>query len=49
MLDAGEVVEFDTPAALIAKDNGVFRGMCKESGHFAELQKSAKEKSLVLV
>lgn len=43
VLEQGEVVEFDTPANLIAKEGGVFRGMCIKSEHFAELEAAAKE------
>ncbi|EJD41418.1 hypothetical protein AURDEDRAFT_115494 [Auricularia subglabra TFB-10046 SS5] len=42
VLQDGRVVEFDTPAALIAKEGGVFRGMCVQSGHFAELVAAAR-------
>jgi ABC-type multidrug transport system fused ATPase/permease subunit len=41
VLDKGQVVEFDTPASLIAKENGVFRGMCKQSDSFELLQEMA--------
>ena len=43
------MVEYDAPAALIAKDGGVFRGMCEQSGHFAELKNAAEGKMLVVV
>lgn len=39
----GKVVEFDTPARLIAQEGGVFRGMCMKSEHFDELQAAANE------
>lgn len=32
VLDAGSIVEFDTPYRLYIKDGGVFRGMCLQSG-----------------
>jgi len=32
VLSAGKVVEFDTPANLLAKEDGVFAGMAKEAG-----------------
>lgn len=32
-----QVVEFDTPHALITKEGGVFRDMCLKSGSFGEL------------
>lgn len=45
MLDAGRVVEFDTPYNLIRKEGGIFRGMCLKSGSFAELEESAWRKA----
>ncbi|KAF7321090.1 ABC bile acid [Mycena chlorophos] len=42
VLDKGKVVEFDTPYALIQKEDGVFRGMCLKSGYFEELEAMAK-------
>ena len=44
VLDAGRVVEFDTPYNLIEKEGGIFREMCMKSGNFAELQQTAKAK-----
>ncbi|KZV81212.1 P-loop containing nucleoside triphosphate hydrolase protein [Exidia glandulosa HHB12029] len=41
VLHEGKIVEFDTPARLIAMDGGVFRGMCIKSEHFAELEAAA--------
>ncbi|KZV99859.1 hypothetical protein EXIGLDRAFT_668146 [Exidia glandulosa HHB12029] len=41
VLQEGKIVEFDTPARLIAVEGGVFRGMCIKSEHFAELQAAA--------
>lgn len=32
VLDAGRIVEYDTPFRLFVKDGGVFRGMCLQSG-----------------
>ena len=41
VLDAGQVVEFDTPANLIDKEGGVFRGMCERSNiSLDEIQKA---------
>jgi ABC-type multidrug transport system fused ATPase/permease subunit len=31
VLSDGEIVEFDTPAALLKKDGGTFQGICKQS------------------
>lgn len=45
VLDAGRVVEFDTPYSLIKKEGGIFRGMCLKSGNFAELENAAKAKA----
>jgi ABC-type multidrug transport system fused ATPase/permease subunit len=44
VMDAGKVVEFDHPHVLIAKEGGVFRGMCEMSGDFELLEKAAKKK-----
>ena len=32
VLDKGHVIEHDTPAALLAKQDGSFRGMAKDAG-----------------
>ena len=45
VLDAGRVVELDTPHNLIRKEGGVFRGMCLKSGTFAELAEAARRKA----
>ncbi|KAJ1822682.1 hypothetical protein LPJ56_000854 [Coemansia sp. RSA 2599] len=34
VLDKGRVVEFDTPKRLLQKPQGVFRGMCEQSGEY---------------
>lgn len=44
VLDAGHLVEFDTPYNLLQKDSGVFKDMCVKSGSLAELERIAKEK-----
>lgn len=36
MLDGGRLVEFDSPAALLASDSA-FHAMCKESGDYEDL------------
>lgn len=37
VLDHGEVVEFDTPYALITRPGSVFQQMCERSGEYSEL------------
>ena len=37
VLDAGRVVEFDTPFALLTRPEGVFKGMVAATGRFEEL------------
>lgn len=44
VLDAGRLVEFDTPYNLIKREGGVFRDMCAKSGSFVELERIAKGK-----
>ncbi|KAG9077901.1 hypothetical protein FRC06_008643, partial [Ceratobasidium sp. 370] len=34
VLNAGQVVEFDTPADLLTKEGGIFHEMCKKSGDY---------------
>ncbi|KAK7205781.1 P-loop containing nucleoside triphosphate hydrolase protein [Myxozyma melibiosi] len=43
VLDAGKIVEFATPFELIAKEGGVFRGMCESSGEFDVLREMAEQ------
>ncbi|KZW03562.1 hypothetical protein EXIGLDRAFT_721773 [Exidia glandulosa HHB12029] len=45
VLDAGQVVEFDTPASLIDKEGGVFRSMCEKSDSFDALSAAAHKKA----
>ena len=40
-MDAGCIVELDTPANLIKKEGGVFRNMCLKSGEFDQLEADA--------
>lgn len=47
VLDAGRIVEFDTPYNLIQKEGGILRDMCMKSGSFAELEAVAKAKASV--
>jgi ABC-type multidrug transport system fused ATPase/permease subunit len=42
VLDAGEVVEYDTPWNLIQKEDGSFRDLCKKSGEFQDLLEMAR-------
>ncbi|KAF8594789.1 hypothetical protein BDV93DRAFT_501773 [Ceratobasidium sp. AG-I] len=42
VLDAGRVVEFDTPSNLLKYPSGVFHEMCKKSGDYNELLEMAK-------
>ena len=44
VLDNGQLAELDTPWNLINKEGGIFRGMCLNSGTFAELYAAAKAK-----
>ncbi|KAG9125516.1 hypothetical protein FRC07_007298 [Ceratobasidium sp. 392] len=37
VLDAGQVVEFDTPANLLKREGGLFHEMCKKSGDYDHL------------
>ena len=41
VLDRGEIVECDTPLALIEREDGLFREMCLNSGHYEELHEEA--------
>ncbi|RUS23063.1 hypothetical protein BC937DRAFT_92822, partial [Endogone sp. FLAS-F59071] len=45
VLDAGQVLEYDTPYALMMKEDSVFRSMCERSGEFPELLAIAKAKA----
>lgn len=42
VLDKGEVIEFDSPWALLSKEKGIFKGMCEMSGDFESLFEGAK-------
>lgn len=51
VLDKGEVVEYDAPWELLAKENSVFRGMCEMSGDLdtlLELAREAEKKSKLI-
>lgn len=47
MLDHGVVVEYDTPANLLARDESAFSALCRKSGEYDLLKemadKAAKE------
>ncbi|CAE6413166.1 unnamed protein product [Rhizoctonia solani] len=45
VLNAGRVVEFDTPANLLKKPDSVFHEMCKKSGDYDELLQMAEAKA----
>ncbi|KEP50340.1 multidrug resistance-associated ABC transporter [Rhizoctonia solani 123E] len=45
VLNAGRVVEFDTPANLLKKPDGIFHEMCKKSGDYDELIQMAEAKA----
>ncbi|CCO28320.1 ATP-dependent bile acid permease [Rhizoctonia solani AG-1 IB] len=45
VLNAGRVVEFDTPANLLKKPDSIFHEMCKKSGDYDELLQMAEAKS----
>ncbi|KAL8947107.1 MAG: hypothetical protein Q9222_006574 [Ikaeria aurantiellina] len=51
VLDKGQVVEYDAPWELIARDDGVFKGMCEMSGDLEvlteEANKAGKKKKLI--
>ncbi|KAJ2784563.1 Transporter of the ATP-binding cassette (ABC) [Coemansia javaensis] len=44
VLDQGEVVEFDTPHALLQSKDGLFRHMCLRSGEYDHLLAAAERK-----
>ncbi|CAB4387319.1 unnamed protein product [Rhizophagus irregularis] len=43
-MDAGNIIEYDSPYILMQKPNGIFKGMCERSGEFNELFEIAKGK-----
>ncbi|KZW03602.1 P-loop containing nucleoside triphosphate hydrolase protein [Exidia glandulosa HHB12029] len=45
VLDAGQIVEVDTPASLLEHKDGVFRGMCEKSDGFEALYEAVKRKA----
>ncbi|CAG8715130.1 13507_t:CDS:2, partial [Dentiscutata heterogama] len=44
VMDAGKVVEFDSPYILLQSPGSTFRAMCESSGEFNELIELAKQK-----
>ena len=51
VLDKGRVIEYDAPWELIAREGGIFRGMCEMSGDLESLtdgaNKAAQKKKLI--
>ena len=43
VLDKGKLIEFDAPWELIAREAGIFRGMCEMSGDLESLMEAAKK------
>jgi ABC-type multidrug transport system fused ATPase/permease subunit len=43
VMSNGSVAEFDTPLALIEREDSVFHGMCQSSGAFDQLKALAEE------
>lgn len=41
VLEAGEIAEFDTPRALLSKQDGVFKKMCESSADWVDLRAAA--------
>lgn len=41
VLDQGEVVEYDSPGALMRKKDGMFRRMCEKAAEWTELRAMA--------
>ncbi|KAL8276389.1 hypothetical protein RQP46_011187 [Phenoliferia psychrophenolica] len=44
VLDQGEVVEFDTPWSLLARESSAFAALCQKSGEYPELLRLANAK-----
>lgn len=44
VLGAGELLEFDSPANLLEKDDSVFADLCRKSGEYEELRELAMAK-----
>jgi len=42
VLGEGKVIEFDTPAALLKKQGGVFRTMCRASSDWPKMKEKVK-------
>ncbi|CEH17074.1 Multidrug resistance-associated protein/mitoxantrone resistance protein, ABC superfamily [Ceraceosorus bombacis] len=43
VMDAGRVAEYDTPAALLSKTDGLFKSLCEKSGDYRQLRQVAEE------
>lgn len=45
-MDAGQIVEFDTPSKLYQRKDGIFRGMCDQSSiSWEDIRLTEKAKS----
>lgn len=44
VLGGGDILEFDTPRALITEPGGVFREMCRASADWQEIQAAAEQR-----
>ncbi|KAG8930350.1 hypothetical protein FRC00_001198 [Tulasnella sp. 408] len=42
VLNMGTIAEYDTPAALLEKEGGLFREMCMQSADWEEIQAMAR-------
>jgi ABC-type multidrug transport system fused ATPase/permease subunit len=42
VLGEGKVLEFDTPAALLKEQGGVFRAMCRASSDYSKMKEKVK-------
>ena len=42
VMGEGKVMEFDTPVALLKKQGGVFRSMCRASSDWSQMKERVK-------
>lgn len=47
VLDQGRLVEYDTPASLLARPDSAFSALVRQSGHEVELKAKLEERSFV--